>query len=140
MTAESIPRRHERYAVEWMDNESLIYRSPSKMVIYLNETATVIWRLCDGTRTVKQIVDLLVNAFPEAASDVRVDVKETIDELVRNGALTLRPRQGVIALQASASSVSILSNTRSASSRPKNPRKCSKIGSVCHPTSRKPIK
>jgi pyrroloquinoline quinone biosynthesis protein D len=91
MTTEPMPRRHERYTVEWMDNESLIYRSPSKMAIYLNETATVIWKLCDGTRTVKEIIDLLVEAFPDAASDVRADVKETIDELVRDGALQLKP-------------------------------------------------
>jgi hypothetical protein len=50
------------------------------MAIYLNETATVIWKLCDGTRSVKEIIDLLVEAFPDAASDVRADVKETIDE------------------------------------------------------------
>jgi pyrroloquinoline quinone biosynthesis protein D len=93
MTTEPMPRRHERYTVEWMDNESLIYRSPSKMAIYLNETATVIWKLCDGTRTVKEIIDLLVEAFPDAASDVRADIKETIDELVRNGALQLKRRQ-----------------------------------------------
>ena len=96
MTTEPMPRRHERYTVEWMDNESLIYRSPSKMAIYLNETATVIWKLCDGTRTVKEIIDLLVDAFPEAASDVRADVKETIDELVRNGALQLKPPQEAV--------------------------------------------
>jgi Coenzyme PQQ synthesis protein D (PqqD) len=81
MTTEPMPRRHERYTVEWMDNE--------KMAIYLNETATVIWKLCDGTRTVN--IDLLVEAFPDAASDVRADVRDTIDELVRNGALQLKP-------------------------------------------------
>jgi pyrroloquinoline quinone biosynthesis protein D len=96
MTTEPLPRRHERYTVEWMDNESLIYRSPSKMAIYLNETATVIWKLCDGTRTVKEIIDLLVEAFPDAASDVGADVKETIDELVRNGALQLKPPQEAV--------------------------------------------
>lgn len=90
MTADPLPRRHAQYAVEWMDNESLIYGSTSKLAIYLNETATMIWKLCDGTRTVKQIVDLLSNSFPEATSDVKADVKETIDELVRKGALQIK--------------------------------------------------
>ena len=89
MTAEPVPRRRERYTVEWMDNEALIYRRPANVAIYLNETATVIWQLCDGTRTVKEIIDILVDAFPDAAADVRTDVKETIDELVRTGALQL---------------------------------------------------
>jgi Coenzyme PQQ synthesis protein D (PqqD) len=93
MTTDTVPRRHERYSVEWMDNESLIYRAPSKTAIYLNETATVIWKLCDGTRTVAEIIDLLVGAFPDSACEVRVDVQETIEELVRSGALQLRPRR-----------------------------------------------
>jgi hypothetical protein len=76
-----------------MDNESLIYRAPSKTAIYLNETATVIWKLCDGTRTIVEIIDLLVGAFPDSASDVRADVQATIEELVRSGALRLGPRR-----------------------------------------------
>jgi hypothetical protein len=90
MTGDPVPRRRERYTVEWMDNECLIYRSPAKTAIYLNETATVIWKLCDGRRTAKEIVDLLADAFPEAASDIRADVKETIDELVNSGVLALK--------------------------------------------------
>jgi hypothetical protein len=93
MTTDTVPRRHERYSVEWMDNECLIYRSPSKTAIYLNETATVIWKMCDGTRTMREIIDLLVGAFPDSASEVRADVQETIEELVRSGALQLRPRR-----------------------------------------------
>ena len=93
MTADPVPRRRERYTVEWMDNEALIYRRPANVAIYLNETATVIWQLCDGARTVKEIVDILVEAFPDAAADVRADVKETIEELARNGALQLSAPQ-----------------------------------------------
>jgi len=72
-----------------MGKESLIY-SPTKKTIYLNETATVIWKLCNGKRTVKEITDLLADAFPNSASNIRADVAETLDALVRNGALQLR--------------------------------------------------
>jgi coenzyme PQQ biosynthesis protein PqqD len=89
MTADSVPRHRRRCLIEEMDQETLIYRSPSKTAIYLNETATVIWKLCDGTRTVQGIVDVLADAFPEAASDVAADVRETIDELVSKGVLAL---------------------------------------------------
>ena len=33
MTGDPVPRRRERYTVEWMDNECLIYRSPAKTAI-----------------------------------------------------------------------------------------------------------
>ena len=87
MTADLVPRHRRRCVIEEMDDETLIYRSPSETAIYLNETATVIWKLCDGTRTVQGIVDVLADAFPESASEIGADVREAIDELVSQGVL-----------------------------------------------------
>jgi hypothetical protein len=89
MTTDPVPAPRGRHVIEEIDHESLIYRRPTKAAIYLNETATVIWKLCDGSRTVQEIIAILVESFPDAAEDVRADVKETIDELVLAGALEL---------------------------------------------------
>ena len=86
MTAELVPQPRGRYLIEDIDNESLIYRMPAKSAIYLNETATVIWKLCDGTRSAREIVAVLAEAFPQDAETVGADVQATIDELVRIGA------------------------------------------------------
>lgn len=93
MTSEPMPKRGGKFEVEEMDHESLIYRRPSKTAIYLNDTATVIWKLCDGTRTMQQIGDLLAESYPDNAAEIRADVKATIDELVRSGVLRLADAQ-----------------------------------------------
>ena len=53
MSTEPVPSPRGRYLIEEIDDECLIYRMPIKTAIYLNDTATVIWRLCDGTRTAR---------------------------------------------------------------------------------------
>jgi hypothetical protein len=89
MASNRIPQHRGRYLLEDMDGESFVYRPTAKRGIYLSETAAVIWKLCDGTRNVQQIIDSLVDIYPDAAHDVRVDVADTIDELMRIGALEM---------------------------------------------------
>jgi hypothetical protein len=55
--------------------------------IHLNETATVIWKLCDGSRTVQEIIDLLKKEYPGSELAVATDVREAIELLVSEGAL-----------------------------------------------------
>lgn len=93
MTADLVPSPRERYVVEDIDNESLIYRQASKSAVYLNETATVIWKLCDGTRSAREITAVLAEAFPEEAQAIAADVAATIDELIKVGALKLVERR-----------------------------------------------
>ena len=77
--------------VEDMDGEILLYRPSTHKAIHLNGTAAVIWRLCDGTRTVKDLVDCLVAEFPDAKPRIARDVQEAIDQLLREGALIEKP-------------------------------------------------
>ena len=87
MTEDTVPLPRGRYLIEEIDNECLIYRMPVKAAVYLNETATVIWRLCDGTRTAQEIATVLAEAFPDAAESIAADVQATIDELIKIGTL-----------------------------------------------------
>jgi hypothetical protein len=38
---------------------------------------------------VQQIIDILVDTYPDAADDIRVDVADTIDDLMLTGALKM---------------------------------------------------
>ncbi len=44
-----------------MEGEWVLYSYERETMIYLNDSAHVIWRLCDGKRTVKEITDVLAN-------------------------------------------------------------------------------
>jgi pyrroloquinoline quinone biosynthesis protein D len=89
MESESVPRRRSRLMAEEMDGECLLYRRGKHQAVYLNETATVIWKLCDGTRTVAEIVDLLAEKYPESREQIGADVSEALDLLVQQGIIAL---------------------------------------------------
>ena len=73
--------------VEEIDGEILLYRPSTHKAIHLNGTAALIWKLCDGTRTVNEVIDCLSSQFPDARSSIACEVQESIDQLLRDGAL-----------------------------------------------------
>src|SRR5262245_28612954 len=87
MTPQTVPKQAFGFFVEEMEGEDLLYRLGGHKAIHLNDTATVIWKLCDGNRTVQEIIDLLKNQYPGAETAVAADVKESIATLLSEGAL-----------------------------------------------------
>lgn len=88
---EAIPNQHQDFQVELIDEETLLYQNQLKKVVYLNESAALVWHLCDGRRSVADIIELLVNSYPDTEDAVRADVIETIDSLVLEDALYIAP-------------------------------------------------
>ena len=87
MTPVSVPKQAFGFFVEEMEGENLLYRLGTHKAIHLNETATLIWKLCDGTRTVQDIINLLKGEFPGAEADIAADVQEAVVLLAGEGAL-----------------------------------------------------
>lgn len=85
-----IPGTDTGYRLEEFDGELVLYHSTSTQVVYLNETAALVWRLCDGERSVEAICTLLKEAYPDTADAIEGDVTATVAKLVESGALTLR--------------------------------------------------
>ncbi|HJS62855.1 MAG TPA: PqqD family protein [Pseudolabrys sp.] len=91
---EAIPHQHHDFQVEQIDGETLLYQHQLKRVIYLNESAALVWHLCDGQRSVADIIELLVDSYPDTEEAVRADVIEAIDSLFLEDALYIA-RAGV---------------------------------------------
>jgi hypothetical protein len=51
--------------------------------IGLNETGTLIWELCDGSKTIRDIVEYLSREFSGDPSHIRESVVKFIDLLLR---------------------------------------------------------
>jgi hypothetical protein len=83
------PRPVAGFDLESLDDELVIYHPLSEAIFYCNPTAALIFRLCDGTRSVQQITELLAEAYPEARARMAEDVRETLERLVAHGALSL---------------------------------------------------
>ena len=47
------------------------------------------WQLCDGRRTVQQIIDLLTEAYPDAAVTLPADVSVALQQFADHGAIDL---------------------------------------------------
>jgi coenzyme PQQ biosynthesis protein PqqD len=72
-----------------LEGEGVLY-CPQKMTMFhVNETGSVVWSMCDGRRTVSEIIDELVEAFPDSASQIAPDVSAAIGAFVQEGILKL---------------------------------------------------
>lgn len=85
------PLANDGFELEEIDGEILLYSPTSTRSVYLNATASLIWRLCDGVHNVGEIVKQLEDAFPEARDDIAGDVIRSITLFVDNGAMRLEP-------------------------------------------------
>jgi len=56
-------------------------------VIELNDTGAMVAGLCDGTRSGREIAEILANAYPEQAEQISRDVVACLDRLSADGAI-----------------------------------------------------
>ncbi len=82
-----VPQPQPGQLCEEMDGEYLIYSPGGSKALFLNGSAALIWNLCDGQRTVQEIVELLADAYP--GIDMDAEVQTAIDRLSLEGVLRL---------------------------------------------------
>ena len=87
---ELVPTPQQGLELAELEGEGVLYCPETMKMVYLNDSASIIWRLCDGYRTVVDIIDALADAFPDAANEVSLDVPEMIEMFVREGVVELR--------------------------------------------------
>jgi len=54
-----------------------------------NQTASLIWQLCDGEHSVAEITQLLSDAYPEAVDSIPDDVAATLEQFEEYGCIEL---------------------------------------------------
>ncbi len=70
-----------------LDGEIVLFHVARLEVLHLNRSATLIWHLCDGQRTIAEMCAILADAYPSAAGQIRDDVERTLRVLQEKGAL-----------------------------------------------------
>ena len=81
----AIPRHSPKYRPEDFGDEVVLYDFATTRVVYLNDTASLIWRLCDGQRNIADIKTLLQESYPAASDQIGEDLPVTLWQLVSCG-------------------------------------------------------
>ncbi|GMT41556.1 MAG: hypothetical protein IEMM0001_2291 [bacterium] len=81
------PIRNESCHMEELDDEVLLYNPANNKTLYINKSASVIWQLCNGEQTVKEIIKMIQDAYPSNEDGLQQDILETLKNLAENEAV-----------------------------------------------------
>ncbi len=91
MTLRQIPQQRKDFYMEILDGEAFLYHLSDTRILYCNQTAVLVWQLCNGKRSGEEVTTILQEAFPEAGDTVAVDVEEALQQFTEHKALELTP-------------------------------------------------
>jgi hypothetical protein len=83
------PKRKPEYRLELVGEDILIYNPEDTKIISLNQTASVIWRLCDGSISVQEMIEALEEFYPDSKNEITADVNATLDQFLETGCVDL---------------------------------------------------
>jgi hypothetical protein len=83
MTPDTVVQRALEVRARRVGDRHLVARGPE--IVELNEVATTIWRLADGTRSVADIGRAVTQEYEIGAEQAIADVTEFLDEMVAAG-------------------------------------------------------
>ncbi len=84
-----IPNMHPQVAATIADGQAVIVLADSGNVTILNETATRVWQLCDGTHTIEQIVRTIADEYGVEQVTAQNDVNDLLEQMLKIEALVL---------------------------------------------------
>jgi Coenzyme PQQ synthesis protein D (PqqD) len=84
-----IPVPTNNVETEVIDGEVLVYHPQQTRAVYLNPTAAVVWGLCDGNRSVREIIRTIDESYPDASASLTEDVLVTLNQLQESGILVI---------------------------------------------------
>ena len=87
MEKSTILAKNPEFRMEMLDGEALLYSCQHTKVVSLNHTAYVIWEMCDGQKSLKNITKLLCEAYPDSSQNIPQDVDQALSLLLEHQAL-----------------------------------------------------
>ena len=81
------PCQKADYRLEKIDDELLLYHPSHTTIMYCNPSASLIWQLCDGERTVEEIVSLLSTAYQQPREEISAEVTTTLQQFYQYRAI-----------------------------------------------------
>ena len=82
------PCQNPEYELSQLDDEVILYSVKVEKAVYLNTTAQLIWSLCTGEYSVRDIIEALEQEFPEE-SEIEPQVLTAIEQLQSDGVVSI---------------------------------------------------
>lgn len=84
-----IYKQVEGCMLEDMDGEMLLYNPSNATTLHLNAPSAIVWQLCDGKRTAQDIIDAVLEAYPEQSEQIPDDIKTVLADLASRDVLSM---------------------------------------------------
>jgi hypothetical protein len=78
--------------MDTVDGEVLLFHPQQARAVYLNQTAAAVWTLCNGSRSVREIIRVIGECYPDADAKLTDEVLVTLNQLQESGVLLVRER------------------------------------------------
>lgn len=79
------PKRLPGLRVKEVEEEILIFKPETGEAFLLNPTASAIFELCDGERTVSSIISTILSLVEADPEKVQADVMKALEEMEQKG-------------------------------------------------------
>ena len=86
---DSKPVRDETHKIRRLPCCLYLEDSEGKTLIKLNDSSSLVWSLCTGEFSVKEMIDMLEESYPDAGDVIRKDVFRVLDEFIAEDIITL---------------------------------------------------
>ncbi len=83
MRRESHPRRADRVVAQQVSGSAVLLNPDNGEYYALDGVGERVWELCDGTRSVPDLVSLLCQEYEVSATTMEVDLLELLKDLAR---------------------------------------------------------
>lgn len=88
MDLHNVPKRSPNSAYRIYDGQATIVLPDRAEVKILNPIGSLVWDRIDGTRTVAQLIDAVVEEYEVRPDEARRDVQEFLETLRSHGMVT----------------------------------------------------
>ena len=87
------PKQKPDYRLEQLDDELLLCHPGQTVIMYCNSSASLIWQLCDGERSVEEIVTLLSAVYEQPGEAMAAEVTSTLEQFYQHQAIEFADRE-----------------------------------------------
>ena len=87
---ETVPSQVNGYELQKTACCFFLKEAESNNLVKLNDTSALIWQVCTGEWSVGEIIDVLMESYPDAADGMKEDVFRTLEQLKEEGVIELK--------------------------------------------------